>query len=150
MTFLLMLFAPVKICEGWGLQIVTYLYLFKLSKFYLLKCFWIIFIGFSLAAFKRNKRKLELAEKVETDLIHLKKRRQSHEKVSSCLKFYCTILNLQLINFMSYIQWDWCSVRSHFSMTTLIFRWHNDNLVQIKFLPCYLKITLSLCILFVL
>ncbi|KFV18377.1 Threonine aspartase 1 [Tauraco erythrolophus] len=35
---------------------------------------------FSLAAFKRNKRKLELAEKVETDLIQLKKRRQSHEK----------------------------------------------------------------------
>ncbi|XP_074845465.1 threonine aspartase 1 isoform X2 [Carettochelys insculpta] len=35
---------------------------------------------FSLAAFKRNKRKLELAEKVETDLIHLKKRRQSSEK----------------------------------------------------------------------
>ncbi|XP_053917481.1 threonine aspartase 1 isoform X5 [Cuculus canorus] len=37
--------------------------------------------GFSLAAFKRNKRKLELAEKVETDLIQLKKRRQSNEKV---------------------------------------------------------------------
>ncbi|XP_035408830.1 threonine aspartase 1 isoform X2 [Cygnus atratus] len=36
--------------------------------------------GFSLAAFKRNKRKLELAEKVETDLIQLKKRRQSNEK----------------------------------------------------------------------
>ncbi|XP_069706245.1 threonine aspartase 1 isoform X3 [Phaenicophaeus curvirostris] len=36
---------------------------------------------FSLAAFKRNKRKLELAEKVETDLIQLKKRRQSNEKV---------------------------------------------------------------------
>ncbi|NXV35525.1 TASP1 aspartase, partial [Rissa tridactyla] len=35
---------------------------------------------FSLAAFKRNKRKLELAEKVETDLIQLKKRRQSNEK----------------------------------------------------------------------
>ncbi|NXK76903.1 TASP1 aspartase, partial [Amazona guildingii] len=35
---------------------------------------------FSLAAFKRNKRKLELAEKVETDLIHLKRRRQSNEK----------------------------------------------------------------------
>ncbi|NWX87448.1 TASP1 aspartase, partial [Nothoprocta pentlandii] len=35
---------------------------------------------FSLAAFKRNKRKLELAEKVETDLIQLKKRRQSYEK----------------------------------------------------------------------
>ncbi|NXP70790.1 TASP1 aspartase, partial [Ramphastos sulfuratus] len=35
---------------------------------------------FSLAAFRRNKRKLELAEKVETDLIQLKKRRQSHEK----------------------------------------------------------------------
>ncbi|XP_037752060.1 threonine aspartase 1 isoform X6 [Caretta caretta] len=35
---------------------------------------------FSLAAFKRNKRKLELAEKVETDLIQLKKRRQSSEK----------------------------------------------------------------------
>ncbi|KAI1240383.1 hypothetical protein IHE44_0008802 [Lamprotornis superbus] len=37
-------------------------------------------LGFSLAAFKRNKRKLELAEKVETDLIQLKKRRQSNEK----------------------------------------------------------------------
>ncbi|XP_071661787.1 threonine aspartase 1 isoform X4 [Patagioenas fasciata] len=37
---------------------------------------------FSLAAFKRNKRKLELAEKVETDLIQLKKRRQSNEKGS--------------------------------------------------------------------
>ncbi|XP_028927703.1 threonine aspartase 1 isoform X2 [Ornithorhynchus anatinus] len=36
--------------------------------------------GFSLAAFKRNKRKLELAERVETDLIQLKKRRQSSEK----------------------------------------------------------------------
>ncbi|NXP28297.1 TASP1 aspartase, partial [Scytalopus superciliaris] len=35
---------------------------------------------FSLAAFKRNKRKLELAEKVETDLIQLKKRRQSNEQ----------------------------------------------------------------------
>ncbi|NXC65653.1 TASP1 aspartase, partial [Anhinga anhinga] len=35
---------------------------------------------FSLAAFKRNKRKLELAEKVETDLIQIKKRRQSNEK----------------------------------------------------------------------
>uniref|UniRef100_A0A8D0KP52 Taspase 1 n=1 Tax=Salvator merianae TaxID=96440 RepID=A0A8D0KP52_SALMN len=34
----------------------------------------------SLAAFKRNKRKLELAEKVETDLFQLKKRRQSNEK----------------------------------------------------------------------
>ncbi|XP_077172322.1 threonine aspartase 1 isoform X3 [Paroedura picta] len=34
----------------------------------------------SLAAFKRNKRKLELAEKVETDLFQLKKRRQSSEK----------------------------------------------------------------------
>ncbi|NXY05958.1 TASP1 aspartase, partial [Pteruthius melanotis] len=44
---------------------------------------------FSLAAFKRNKRKLELAEKVETDLIQLKKRRQSNEKVSSCFKFLC-------------------------------------------------------------
>ncbi|XP_042132269.1 threonine aspartase 1 isoform X3 [Peromyscus maniculatus bairdii] len=36
--------------------------------------------GFSLAAFKRNKRKLELAEKVETDFIQLKKRRQSNAK----------------------------------------------------------------------
>uniref|UniRef100_A0A8C0ZH00 Threonine aspartase 1-like n=1 Tax=Cyanistes caeruleus TaxID=156563 RepID=A0A8C0ZH00_CYACU len=44
---------------------------------------------FSLAAFKRNKRKLELAEKVETDLIQLKKRRQSNEKVSSCFEFLC-------------------------------------------------------------
>ncbi|XP_015271141.1 PREDICTED: threonine aspartase 1, partial [Gekko japonicus] len=35
----------------------------------------------SLAAFKRNKRKLELAEKVETDLFQLKKRRQSSEKL---------------------------------------------------------------------
>ncbi|NXQ84001.1 TASP1 aspartase, partial [Nyctibius grandis] len=35
---------------------------------------------FSLAAFKRNKRKLELAEKVETDLIQIKRRRQSNEK----------------------------------------------------------------------
>uniref|UniRef100_A0A8C5MK28 Taspase 1 n=1 Tax=Leptobrachium leishanense TaxID=445787 RepID=A0A8C5MK28_9ANUR len=34
----------------------------------------------SLAAFKRNKRKLELAEKVETDFMQLKKRRQSSEK----------------------------------------------------------------------
>ncbi|XP_041420117.1 threonine aspartase 1 isoform X3 [Xenopus laevis] len=34
----------------------------------------------SLAAFKRNKRKLELAEKVETDFIQYKKRRQSSEK----------------------------------------------------------------------
>uniref|UniRef100_A0A8D2NNM6 Threonine aspartase 1 n=1 Tax=Zosterops lateralis melanops TaxID=1220523 RepID=A0A8D2NNM6_ZOSLA len=41
--------------------------------------------GFSLAAFKRNKRKLELAEKVETDLIQLKKRRQSNEKGSRVL-----------------------------------------------------------------
>nr|XP_048311399.1 threonine aspartase 1 isoform X3 [Myodes glareolus] len=36
--------------------------------------------GFSLAAFKRNKRKLELAERVETDFIQLKKRRQSSTK----------------------------------------------------------------------
>ncbi|KAK1337258.1 hypothetical protein QTO34_001882 [Cnephaeus nilssonii] len=36
--------------------------------------------GFSLAAFKRNKRKLELAERVETDFIQLKKKRQSNEK----------------------------------------------------------------------
>ncbi|XP_063104751.1 threonine aspartase 1 isoform X4 [Cavia porcellus] len=35
---------------------------------------------FSLAAFKRNKRKLELAERVETDFIQMKKRRQSSEK----------------------------------------------------------------------
>ncbi|XP_063172408.1 threonine aspartase 1 isoform X2 [Candoia aspera] len=34
----------------------------------------------SLAAFKRNKRKLELAEKVETNLCQLKKRRQTSEK----------------------------------------------------------------------
>ncbi|MEE6474449.1 hypothetical protein FKM82_010385 [Ascaphus truei] len=34
----------------------------------------------SVAAFKRNKRKLELAEKVETDFIQFKKRRQSSEK----------------------------------------------------------------------
>ncbi|KAJ1156699.1 hypothetical protein NDU88_009417 [Pleurodeles waltl] len=34
----------------------------------------------SVAAFKRNKRKLELAERVETDFIQLKKRRQSSEK----------------------------------------------------------------------
>ncbi|KAM6464148.1 threonine aspartase 1 isoform 2-T7 [Liasis olivaceus] len=34
----------------------------------------------SLAAFKRNKRKLELAEKVETNLFQLKKRRQTSEK----------------------------------------------------------------------
>ncbi|XP_068009247.1 threonine aspartase 1 isoform X2 [Melanerpes formicivorus] len=45
--------------------------------------------GFSLAAFKRNKRKLELAEKVETDLIQLKKRRQSHEKGSSVMCSAC-------------------------------------------------------------
>ncbi|KAM7124941.1 threonine aspartase 1 isoform 4-T4 [Molossus nigricans] len=38
---------------------------------------------FSLAAFKRNKRKLELAERVETDFIQLKKRRQSNEKNDS-------------------------------------------------------------------
>uniref|UniRef100_A0A7N5K927 Threonine aspartase 1 n=1 Tax=Ailuropoda melanoleuca TaxID=9646 RepID=A0A7N5K927_AILME len=37
---------------------------------------------FSLAAFKRNKRKLELAERVETDFIQLKKRRQSNEKAA--------------------------------------------------------------------
>ncbi|XP_019607621.1 threonine aspartase 1 isoform X5 [Rhinolophus sinicus] len=37
---------------------------------------------FSLAAFKRNKRKLELAERVETDFIQLKKRRQSSEKAA--------------------------------------------------------------------
>ncbi|KAI2594098.1 taspase 1, partial [Homo sapiens] len=35
---------------------------------------------FSLAAFKRNKRKLELAERVDTDFMQLKKRRQSSEK----------------------------------------------------------------------
>ncbi|XP_005428100.1 threonine aspartase 1 isoform X4 [Geospiza fortis] len=45
--------------------------------------------GFSLAAFKRNKRKLELAEKVETDLIQLKKRRQSNEKGSRVLCRAC-------------------------------------------------------------
>ncbi|KAM6404640.1 LOW QUALITY PROTEIN: threonine aspartase 1 [Pluvialis apricaria] len=44
---------------------------------------------FSLAAFKRNKRKLELAEKVETDLIQLKKRRQSNEKGSSVMCSAC-------------------------------------------------------------
>ncbi|KAM4784638.1 LOW QUALITY PROTEIN: threonine aspartase 1 [Cyanocitta cristata] len=44
---------------------------------------------FSLAAFKRNKRKLELAEKVETDLIQLKKRRQSNEKGSRVLCSAC-------------------------------------------------------------
>jgi taspase (threonine aspartase 1) len=49
--------------------------------------FNVSFIGFSLAAFKRNKRKLELAERVETDFIQLKKRRQSSEKVRSCLKY---------------------------------------------------------------
>ncbi|XP_021247878.1 threonine aspartase 1 isoform X3 [Numida meleagris] len=45
--------------------------------------------GFSLAAFKRNKRKLELAEKVETDLIQLKKRRQSNEKGSRVMCRMC-------------------------------------------------------------
>ncbi|XP_015712623.1 threonine aspartase 1 isoform X3 [Coturnix japonica] len=45
--------------------------------------------GFSLAAFKRNKRKLELAEKVETDLIQLKKRRQSNEKGSRVMCRTC-------------------------------------------------------------
>uniref|UniRef100_A0A669P5N9 Threonine aspartase 1 n=1 Tax=Phasianus colchicus TaxID=9054 RepID=A0A669P5N9_PHACC len=45
--------------------------------------------GFSLAAFKRNKRKLELAEKVETDLIQLKKRRQSSEKGSRVMCRTC-------------------------------------------------------------
>ncbi|XP_031454078.1 threonine aspartase 1 isoform X3 [Phasianus colchicus] len=44
---------------------------------------------FSLAAFKRNKRKLELAEKVETDLIQLKKRRQSSEKGSRVMCRTC-------------------------------------------------------------
>ncbi|XP_049657506.1 LOW QUALITY PROTEIN: threonine aspartase 1 [Haliaeetus albicilla] len=44
---------------------------------------------FSLAAFKRNKRKLELAEKVETDLIQLKKRRQSNEKGSRVMCSVC-------------------------------------------------------------
>ncbi|XP_065595755.1 threonine aspartase 1 isoform X1 [Cyrtonyx montezumae] len=44
---------------------------------------------FSLAAFKRNKRKLELAEKVETDLIQLKKRRQSNEKGSRVMCRMC-------------------------------------------------------------
>ncbi|KAM6279630.1 LOW QUALITY PROTEIN: threonine aspartase 1 [Porphyrio hochstetteri] len=44
---------------------------------------------FSLAAFKRNKRKLELAEKVETDLIQLKKRRQSNEKGSRIMCSAC-------------------------------------------------------------
>ncbi|XP_015712624.1 threonine aspartase 1 isoform X4 [Coturnix japonica] len=44
---------------------------------------------FSLAAFKRNKRKLELAEKVETDLIQLKKRRQSNEKGSRVMCRTC-------------------------------------------------------------
>ena len=43
-------------------------------------------VGFSLAAFKRNKRKLELAERVETDFIQLKRRRQSSAKVRRCLK----------------------------------------------------------------
>ncbi|XP_070935782.1 threonine aspartase 1 isoform X9 [Macaca nemestrina] len=52
--------------------------------------------GFSLAAFKRNKRKLELAERVETDFIQLKKRRQSSEKFftitnEAAVKFsYCS------------------------------------------------------------
>ncbi|XP_074944349.1 LOW QUALITY PROTEIN: threonine aspartase 1 [Phalacrocorax aristotelis] len=44
---------------------------------------------FSLAAFKRNKRKLELAEKVETDLMQLKKRRQSNEKGSRVMCSAC-------------------------------------------------------------
>ncbi|XP_064302829.1 LOW QUALITY PROTEIN: threonine aspartase 1 [Phalacrocorax carbo] len=44
---------------------------------------------FSLAAFKRNKRKLELAEKVETDLMQLKKRRQSNEKGSRVMCSTC-------------------------------------------------------------
>ncbi|KAM6356159.1 LOW QUALITY PROTEIN: threonine aspartase 1 [Podargus strigoides] len=44
---------------------------------------------FSLAAFKRNKRKLELAEKVETDLIQLKKGRQSNEKGSRVMCSAC-------------------------------------------------------------
>ncbi|MBN3320246.1 TASP1 aspartase, partial [Atractosteus spatula] len=38
---------------------------------------------FSLSAFKRNKRKMELAEKVETEFIQTKKRRQSSENVSN-------------------------------------------------------------------
>lgn len=38
---------------------------------------------FSLSAYKRNKRKMELAEKIDTGHNHTKKRRQSSENVST-------------------------------------------------------------------
>ncbi|KAF5924942.1 hypothetical protein HPG69_008616 [Diceros bicornis minor] len=51
---------------------------------------------FSLAAFKRNKRKLELAERVETDFIQLKKRRQSSEKDIWILRYNIKIVSLMV------------------------------------------------------
>lgn len=43
---------------------------------------------FSLSAYKRNKRKMELAEKLDTGHNQTKKRRQSSENVSSMLSFW--------------------------------------------------------------
>lgn len=43
---------------------------------------------FSLSAYKRNKRKMELAEKLDTGHNQTKKRRQSTENVSSMLSFW--------------------------------------------------------------
>ena len=40
---------------------------------------------FSLSAYKRNKRKMELAEKMDTGHNQTKKRRQSSENVSSII-----------------------------------------------------------------
>ncbi|KAI3363070.1 hypothetical protein L3Q82_011730 [Scortum barcoo] len=46
---------------------------------------------FSLSAYKRNKRKMELAEKMDTGHNQTKKRRQSSENVSTVLSVKCNI-----------------------------------------------------------
>lgn len=48
----------------------------------------ILHAEFSLSAYKRNKRKMELAEKIESGHNQIKKRRQSPETVSLILSHY--------------------------------------------------------------
>lgn len=54
---------------------------------------------FSLSAYKRNKRKMELAEKMDTGHNQTKKRRQSSENVSDMLSV--KILTVVSIFFLS-------------------------------------------------
>lgn len=62
---------------------------------------------FSLSAYKRNKRKMELAEKMDTGHNQTKKRRQSSENVSTMIsvKIRTIILMASSVFFLDCIPW---------------------------------------------